>query len=998
MWVPKQSNKVRSSWLVVVFQLLRRARGKITLGNLLSVAKWRYLFERIKREITVIRQAKHKPRHRAALSPTDAYILHNTLRPELHSILREGITRFDYLPTISLLMPVYNVDPRWLSAAIESVIDQIYPHWELCIADDASTKPETLATLKQYEGRDKIKITYRSENGHICAASNSAADLASGDFVAMLDNDDTLASNALFEIVRLLNAHPEADLIYSDEDKIDAQGRHYDLHFKPDWSPVLLLGYNYINHLTCIRRSLFEAVGRFSVGFEGAQDYELLLRVTERTQNIFHIPKILYHWRSIPESTASSAGVKPIVDASAQKALESYLCRHNISATLYRPSFAELHGLPINQLNWSDTGPTVNIILYGLGDSAQKAQCIRTIEKNTTYQRYQITTCQTLSTDSSSTLSARLNTAANASETELILFLNDQLKVTEPRWLSRLVGYLSLPGVGITGARLINSNATIHSAGTVIVDSSFFPAFSGESSRLLSYFFLAETARDCSAVDIACLLAKRQAFLKAGGFDEVIQEAEYAIDYGLRLMEQGLRTVFVAGAELQFSENAPNPIAIPADRNSCKSRYKRFIDRYYNQNLLPPRFSPNPSSHLDYGDFASQPLKCAFYTHNLNLEGAPKVILNLAIELQHLGAINSLVFSPVSGPAEEHLHKSAIPFEIIQPKGCDSILSGWADIESFNATIEQTVEVIKLEKPDIVVANVLNSFFVIEAAYRAGIPCIWIIHESYHRDLLVRAIDSKAFPVFEQAFAKANAVVFVSEETSQLYKHYDQILNLTVIRNALSKAFIDTLPGSKSVARHELGIPPDKRVIVSIGTVCERKDQKTLVRAIEVLAQARNDFMCFVVGWRSTDHYCSQVSNLIEQLRLTNHIVLVPETKDVARYYSVADIFAFTSLNESYSLTILEAMAFGLPIVTTQCVGIAEQVQFNVNALSFDFQDHQALSQHLASLLDEDEKRSAMGQASRRLFENLPTSDKVTDNYRNLILSAWQAGSLNGRL
>ncbi|MGZ8248606.1 glycosyltransferase [Methylomagnum sp.] len=948
----------------------------------------------MKREITVLRQTRRPP-HFAALSASEAYVLHNTLRPELHAILRESVTRFNYLPTISILMPVYNVDPRWLTAAMESVINQIYPHWELCIADDASTTPETIEALKQYEGRDKIKIIYRRENGHICAASNSASELASGDFVALLDNDDLLAPNALFEIARLLNAHPEADLIYTDEDKIDAKGRHYDLHFKPDWSPVLLLGYNYINHLTCIRRSLLEEVGRFSLGFEGAQDYDLLLRLAEHTKNIFHIPKILYHWRSIPESTASSASVKPIVDTSAYKALKNHLDRQGIVAKIYRPSFAESYGLPINQLDWSDEGPGIEIIIFGDGKQDYSARCASAIQKSTRYRNYRIASSQTEYSDFPASLPTRLNAAAKASDADLLLFLSNRTTVTEPRWLSRLAGYSSLPGVGIVGGRLITPKGHLHQAGKILADSSYFPAFSGEPVKLLSYFFLAETARDCSAVNIACLLTRRSDFIEAGGFSEILGSTGFDVDYCLRIAEQGLRTVFVAEAELSYTTESTHPFPGPRDIASRKYLSWPCVDRYYNPNLLPPSFTVNPVSRLDYGEYIEKPLKCAFFTHNLNLEGAPKVILNLAADLHHGGGIDALVFSPEVGPATEFLNQAGVPFEVIQLTGCDNMLSGWADLDSFNATLGQVSDLLKLARPDVVVVNVLNSFFVVEAAARLGIPCVWIIHESYHRDLLIRAIDSKAFPIFEAAFTKANAVVFVSEETRQLYNNYNRLINFTVIHNALSKTFLNSPVIPKDIIRNVLGIADGMKVIVSIGTVCERKDQKTLVRAIESLSKIRDDFLCFIVGWRASDHYCHQVSDLVQQYGLTGRVILVPETRDVAQYYSAADLFAFTSLNESYSLTMLEAMAYGLPVITTACMGVSEQVQFGHNAVRFDFQDHNALSGHLASLLDDDGKRIAMGKYSRQLFEAMPTYDEVVQSYKNLIISAWQVGSLN---
>jgi glycosyltransferase involved in cell wall biosynthesis len=228
-----------------------------------------------KRKLRDVYQSKKRssPKiHIQALEPYEAYIENNKIYPHVRRLLTDASTQFEYRPLISIIMPVYNVEPRWLKTAVDSVIEQIYTNWELCIADDASTNKETRKLLKSYENHDRIKIVFRERNGHICAASNSAADLAKGEFVAFMDNDDVLATNALFEIVRILQDDPDTDLIYSDEDKIDENNRRYDPQFKPDWSPELFLSYNYVNHFTCIRRKLFESVGQFRKGYEWAQD------------------------------------------------------------------------------------------------------------------------------------------------------------------------------------------------------------------------------------------------------------------------------------------------------------------------------------------------------------------------------------------------------------------------------------------------------------------------------------------------------------------------------------------------------------------------------------------------------------------------------------------------------------------------------------------------------------------------------------------------------
>ncbi|MEO0835807.1 MAG: glycosyltransferase [Cyanobacteria bacterium J06642_3] len=244
------------------------------------------------------------------------------------SKLGEDSSKLAYQPLISIIVPVYNPEENFLRQAIESVLAQVYPNWELCLADDCSTKPYVKSVLEEYAQQDsRIKITFRHENGHICHTSNSALSLATGEYIALLDHDDLLPPHALARVVELLNKHTEADFIYSDEDKVDEQNVHKDPFFKPDWCPDSFLARMYTCHLGVYRRSLVTEVGNFRIGFEGSQDYDLVLRVTEKTDQIYHIPDILYHWRIHQQSTAAASDAKPYAANAAQKALTEAIQR-----------------------------------------------------------------------------------------------------------------------------------------------------------------------------------------------------------------------------------------------------------------------------------------------------------------------------------------------------------------------------------------------------------------------------------------------------------------------------------------------------------------------------------------------------------------------------------------------------------------------------------------------------------------------------------------------
>jgi O-antigen biosynthesis protein len=247
--------------------------------------------------------------------------------------LEKEIESFKFQPKISVVMPVYNVEQKWLEEAIESVFSQVYQNWELCVADDASPSPHIKDVLNLFKNRDKrVKIKYLQSNRGISGASNEALSLATGQYVALLDHDDVMSRDSLFEIVKLLNTHPEAEIIYTDEDKLSMGGLHLRPVFKPDWDPDLLLTYNYICHLVVCKRELVRRAGGFRLGFDGSQDYDLLLRLTELTDNIFHIPKVLYHWRMIPGSAAFVVDAKSKAFERAKLALVDALQRRGIQA------------------------------------------------------------------------------------------------------------------------------------------------------------------------------------------------------------------------------------------------------------------------------------------------------------------------------------------------------------------------------------------------------------------------------------------------------------------------------------------------------------------------------------------------------------------------------------------------------------------------------------------------------------------------------------------
>lgn len=502
----------------------------------------------------------------------------NTPRPADLQKLAETIEVFPHRPRISIVMPVFNTPERFLREAIDSVLAQIYPDWELCIADDASTAPHVRPLLERYQAQDaRIKVTFRETNGHICESSNSALKLATGEFIALLDHDDVLTPDALYEVALLINRHPQVDMIYSDEDKISEQGHLQDPFFKPDWCPDSFLSRMYTCHLGVYRRSLINHLGGFRPGFEGSQDYDLVLRVTEKTHQIFHIPKILYHWRIHDRSTASSIHTKNYAIAAAQKAIEEALYRRGEPGRVTLPK--ENAGCYIVRYEIREFRP-VTIIIPTRDLGAVLDQCLTSIFRKTNYPNYEVLVIDNGSTDPATfavfdrwqaqepkrfrceplnipfNYSKLNNYAVEHAHGDYLLFLNNDIEVITPEWLTAMVEQVQRPSIGAVGARLLYPDGTIQHAGVVAgiggVAGHSHKHFPGDH---IGYFSQIQAINNYAAVTAACLMCRREVFEQVGGFEEDLAIAFNDVDFCFKILEQGYRNVYLPHVLLYHHES-----------------------------------------------------------------------------------------------------------------------------------------------------------------------------------------------------------------------------------------------------------------------------------------------------------------------------------------------------------------------------------------------------------------------------------------------------------
>jgi len=534
-------------------------------------------------------------------------------------------------PLISVVMPVYNPPEMWLRRAIESVREQTYRHWELCVANDASTDAHVRPLLDAAAASDaRIKVVHRAENGHIARASNSALELAMGEFVALLDHDDELAPHALAEIVHALGARPDADLLYSDEDKIDEHGGRFAPYFKPDFLPDLFTAQNYLTHLAVYRTTLLRRVGGFRAGLEGSQDWDLALRVSEHSTpaRIVHVPQVLYHWRAIPGSTALALDQKDYHVLAARRALEEHLARTARTATLE----------PVAGDHWRvrypvpAPAPLVSIIIPTRNGVRHLRRCLDSLFTKTTYPNFEILVVDNGSDDPATlahlreivsdklrvvpyphpfNYSAINNHAVGLARGELVALLNDDLEVITPEWLEEMAAQALRPEIGCVGAMLYYPDDTIQHAGVVLgvggvggVNGVAGHAFKKFPRDTEGAFNRARLVQNYSAVTAACLVIRRSTYLQVNGLDaDALAIAFNDVDFCLKVRAAGFRNLWTPFAEFYHYESASRGLEdTPAKRERFRREVETMLERWGALLRADPAYNPNLT--LETEDFA----------------------------------------------------------------------------------------------------------------------------------------------------------------------------------------------------------------------------------------------------------------------------------------------------------------------------------------------------------------------------------------------------------
>lgn len=543
-------------------------------------------------------------------------VIYSYEMPHLSQEIKKEIEHFSSKPLISIIMPVYNVDPKWLDLAIKSIENQWYDNWELCICDDKSTNTDTVHYLQQLKN-NKIKIKFSEQNGNISVASNEALKMASGTYIALMDNDDEITVDALYEVVKAINEN-KAEFIYSDEDKLNMDGSFCEPHFKPDYSPDMFLSQNYLSHLGVIKKELIDTVGGFTVGLEGAQDYDLYLKVLENTDKISHIPKVLYHWRKIAGSTAVEFHDKSYAQDAGRDALQNALIRRSIDGNAFNSPYPGIYKVEYDIKN----NPLVSIIIPFKDMPKLLQVCIDSIIEKTSYKNFEIIGISNNSEEEATfkeiqrceKLDKRVkfyeynvpfnyslinNFAVNTyAKGEHIILLNNDIEILCENWIEELLMHSQREEVGCVGAKLYYPNDTIQHGGVIMgLGGVACHAHKEFPKNHPGYFRRLQSIQNFSAVTAACLMVKRSIFDELDGLNEKdLKIAFNDVDFCLRARKKGYLNIFTPYCEAYHYESIsrglednPEKMArFQKEIDFMQDRHKEILengDPYYNPNL-----------------------------------------------------------------------------------------------------------------------------------------------------------------------------------------------------------------------------------------------------------------------------------------------------------------------------------------------------------------------------------------------------------------------------
>jgi O-antigen biosynthesis protein len=876
---------------------------------------------------------------------------------------RSGTCRFG--PTISILMPVYKTPIIFLERAILSVLFQTYANWELLIVDDCSNEPGVEELVRHYTTVDpRIRASFSRRNGGISAATNAALEMARGSYVGLLDHDDMLTRDALEKVADRLAADSKIDLVYSDECKIDVYDVVDDLFHKPDWSPLALLNCLYTGHFSVYRKAIIEEVGGFRSQFDFSQDYDLALRVAEKTPNVSHIGECLYGWRMIAGSAA--AGDKPDARLSNVAALQDAADRrgYNGVAVALPAANRVRRSLGVER-------PLVSIIVPS-DNAVNIKNTVQSIEAQTAYEDYEIVIvtnsaliaahsfeiasekARSVVYDKPYNFSDKCNAGASDAKGDYIIFFNDDVRVISPDWIEGILECLTLPGVGVVGPKLLYENGTIQHAGMVTgVRRLVGTAFHTFPSQTTAYFNLAQSVRETSLICGACLAMPIHVFNEIGGFDtRNMPIAHSDVDLCFRVREQGYSCVYTPHVELTHIGH----VSIGAVEEEIKKKAKKFekdkadiflLKRWGEYCERDPYFPPKMRD-LIYID-SQEPFRyfpptrrlelngsdVLIFSHDLSGSGAPKIVFDIARLLVEQGCF-VVVISPEDGVFRNRLLEIGVHV-IVEPLA----LSGHDSITSLGKNF------------DLIIANTAVCWPVLHQLH-SHVSVYWYIHETQLIDHL-----ANVYPGFLDAFKYATAVWVGSALAGDVLRRYG-------IASAILEYGVEDPHESLhfQVNRFE----SDKVTISVLATYEPRKGQDLAILGYLAMPEEyrRRCRLC-LAGRVNDDHFRKD----IEALAAGDDTIYFEGELDFSSYLdrlSTSDIVVCSSRDDTLPLVSLNALAEGKILICSQETGTSKYIQDGISGFVLSYNHPDEIAATLTRALDNIQNWEEIGRSARNVF------------------------------
>jgi GT2 family glycosyltransferase/glycosyltransferase involved in cell wall biosynthesis len=888
---------------------------------------------------------------------------------------------------ISLLTPVHNTPAKFLEEMFTSVLAQTYDNWELCIVDAGSDRPETIEALGRWQsGDERIRVEKLAENFGIAENTNRALRLATGDFIACLDHDDVLAPFALYELARAANEFPEADIFYSDEDRLSADGRRHAPFFKPEWDPELLCASMYIGHLSAYRRFLALELDGFRKEFDLSQDYDFALRATERARAIHHVPHVLYHWREHPAS--GSTGGKPGARRTNLAALAEAMRRRNLPAEILEYPTANHARLKIER--W----PRVSLIVPT--DSPTRAQaCLQELPRATKYPDLEIVlvtnsqlaeSLKFLEADGASirlvpydepfNFSEKCNAGAEAATGERLIFFNDDVETDQADWIQNLIEPLENPEIGAVAPKMLYETGKIQHAGLVMgVRNLAGTAFHQRPADSTEHFNLAQSQRDVAALSAACLAMRRDDFRRVGGFDAVHTPIAHSdIDLSFKVREAGLRCVYTPYATLRHAGHASIGVEESQTQTQTQTQ-KRPLDkasifllkRWAGYTTHDPYFpdnmrdwlhtdSPTPirmSGRNEPKAVIETSADVLFVSHDLSLSGAPMMLFHAAAWCRRNG-IFVTVMAPEDGPLRAKYEAEGIPLIV------DPLVE--TEHESFAAFARHF---------DCVVANTIRTSAVVRALKSEEVPVVWWLHEPGSVGEHYLREESK----LRAAMPLADLLLAPSERTASVYRPYTES-PVKCLQNAIPDLGGQPLADRDASPLHFL----------LLASVEPRKGQDVFVKALAQLPKEIQKAAQFEIAgrildpdfWPTIDSIAKQIGNLTVTGALSH--------AEAIGKLTAADVIVSPSRDEAMpTVTILEAMSLGRAIVTSNVGGAAEAFTDRENALLVRPEAPDELAAAIRRLIEKPAVVRDLGRKARQTYEKGFTIERFGAEFSKLI-------------